>query len=227
VDGVIVSSSRVGVLHQGRLERLGVPVILINSLVHHQGRYTFSIGVDNRHGGYLATEHLLQLGHRRIAYVAAPDERGDSMERLAGYYEALDEAGVDPDPSLLVKGTGRAGGGEGALPLLQALPDPPTAVFCYNDMTAIGLIHAAHAAGLSLPQDLAIVGFDDIVFAPYVHPALTTVAQPVAELGRGAMEMVLSLHPNGNSDPSASTDRTLPGWLVVRASSGANGLPVN
>mgnify|MGYP001822209751 FL=1 len=227
VDGVIVTSSRVGVLHQGRLERLGVPVVLINSLVQHQGRYTFSIGVDNRLGGFQATEHLLQLGHRRIAYVAAPDDRSDSLERLTGYHEALARAGIDPDPALQVRGTGRAGGGERALPLLQALPEPPTAVFCYNDMTAIGLIHAAHAAGLSLPQDLAIVGFDDIVFAPYIHPALTTVAQPVVELGKGAMEMVLSLLSDGNSDLDMSSDQTLPGWLVVRASSGANGLPVN
>ena len=226
VDGVIVSSSRVGVLHQGRLERLGVPVVLINSLVRHRGRYTFSIGVDNRLGGFLATEHLLQLGHRRIAYVAAPDDRSDNMERLSGYHDALSGAGIDPDPALLVRGTGRAGGGERALPVLRALPDPPTAVFCYNDMTAIGLIHAAHGAGLSLPQELAVVGFDDIVFAPYVHPPLTTVAQPVAELGRRAMEMVLSLLPEGYADPDASADRTLPGRLVVRASSGAKKLPV-
>jgi DNA-binding LacI/PurR family transcriptional regulator len=208
------------VLHQGRLEKLGVPVVLITSLVEHRGRYTFSIGVDNRHGGFLATEHLVQRGHRRIAYVASPDDRSDSMERLAGYREALTGAGIDPDPSLLVQGTGRPGGGQRALPILLALEDRPTAVFCYNDMTAIGLIHAAHAVGLSLPRDLAVVGFDDIVFARYVHPALTTVAQPVAELGKGAMEMVLALLPDGNSDPSASTDRTLPGWLVVRASSG-------
>jgi DNA-binding LacI/PurR family transcriptional regulator len=227
VDGVIVSSSRVGVLHQGRLERLGVPVVLINSLVRHRGRYTFSIGVDNRHGGFLATEHLVQLGHRRIAYVASPDDRSDSMERLAGYREALTGAGIDPDPSLLVQGTGRPGGGQRALPVLQALPDPPTAVFCYNDMTAIGLIHAAHAAGLSLPRDLAVVGFDDVVFARYVHPTLTTVAQPVGELGKGAMEMVLSLLLDGSSDPGAGIDRTLPGRLVVRASSGAKRFPVN
>jgi LacI family repressor for deo operon, udp, cdd, tsx, nupC, and nupG len=227
VDGVIVTSSRVGVLHQGRLEKLGVPVVLINSLVQNRGRYTFSIGVDNRHGGFLATEHLLQQGHRRIAYVASPDDRSDNVERLAGYHEALAGAGIDPDPALLVRGTGRAGGGERALLLHRALPDPPTAVFCYNDMTAIGLIHAAHEVGLSLPRDLAVVGFDDIVFAQYVHPALTTVAQPVAELGKGAVEMVLSLHANGNSDPATSTDRTLPGWLVVRASSGARRYPVD
>jgi DNA-binding LacI/PurR family transcriptional regulator len=220
VDGVIVTSSRVGVLHQGRLERLGVPVVLVNSLVEHRGRYTFSIGVDNRHGGFLATEHLVQRGHRRIAYVTSPDDRSDSMERLAGYREALAGAGIEYDPALVVQGTGRPGGGQRALPALLALEDRPSAVFCYNDMTAIGLIHAAREAGLSLPQDLAVVGFDDIVFARYVNPPLTTVAQPITELGQGAMAMVLALLPDGNSDPGAITDRALQGWLVVRDSSG-------
>jgi DNA-binding LacI/PurR family transcriptional regulator len=227
VDGVIVTSSRIGVLHQRRLEKLDVPVVLINSLVEHSGRYTFSIRVDNRHGGFLAAEHLVQQGHRRIADVASPGDRSDNVERLAGYHQALAGAGIDSDPALLVQGTGRPGGGQRALPGLLTLEDRPTAVFCYNDMTAIGLIHAARAAGLSLPQDLAVVGFDDIVFARYVHPALTTVAQPVAELGQGAMEMVLALLPDGNSDPEATTDRVLQGWLVVRDSSGAKRHPVN
>ena len=219
VDGVIVTSSRVGGLHQGRLERLGVPVVLINSLVQHQGRSTFSIGVDNRHGGFLATEHLLQQGHRRIAYVSSPDDRNDSVERLVGYREALAGAGIDYDPSLLVPGTGRPGGGQRALPGLLALEDRPTAVFCYNDMTAIGLIHAAREAGLSLPQELAVVGFDDIVFARYVNPALTTVAQPVAELGQGAMEIVLGLEKGEHVKDKEVLNVALKGKLVVRESS--------
>jgi DNA-binding LacI/PurR family transcriptional regulator len=220
VDGVIVASSRVGVLHQGRLERLGVPVVLINSLVKHRGRYTFSIGVDNRHGGFLATDHLLQQGHRRIAYVSSPDDRNDSLERLVGYREALTGAGIDDDPSLLVPGTGRPGGGQRALPVLLALEDRPSAVFCYNDMTAIGLIHAAREAGLSLPQDLAVVGFDDIVFARYVHPALTTVAQPVATLGQGAMEIVLGLDRDEQVKGKQVANIAVKGKLVVRESSG-------
>ncbi|MGD9048074.1 MAG: LacI family DNA-binding transcriptional regulator [Anaerolineae bacterium] len=220
VDGVIVASSRVGVLHQGRLEKLGVPVVLINSLVQHRGCSTFSIGVDNRHGGFLATEHLLQQGHRRIAYVSSPDDRNDSVERLAGYREALAGAGIDYDPSLLVPGTGRPGGGQRALSVLLALEDRPSAVFCYNDMTAIGLIHAAREAGLSLPQELAVVGFDDIVFARYVHPALTTVAQPVAELGQGAMEIVLGLERDEHVKDKEVVNVALKGELVVRESSG-------
>jgi DNA-binding LacI/PurR family transcriptional regulator len=102
----------------------------------------------------------------------------------------------------------------------MALPEPPTAVFCYNDMTAIGLIDAARAAGVALPEELAVVGFDDIVFARFVWPPLTTVAQPMAELGRGAMEMVLSLLSEDVRDQESVTDVMVKGHLVVRASSG-------
>jgi DNA-binding LacI/PurR family transcriptional regulator len=220
VDGVIVISSRIGALYQERLERLSVPVVLINSLAEYRSRNIHSIGVDNHHGGYLATEHLLQKGHRRIAYVASPADRSDDTQRMAGYRDALAKAGVDFAPSLVVHGTGRAGGGERALPVLLSLDKPSTAVFCYNDMTAIGLMHAAREAGLSLPEDLAIVGFDDIAFARFAYPALTTIAQPVAELGQKAVEMVLALLADDSLDRERITDRLIRGRLVVRASSG-------
>jgi DNA-binding LacI/PurR family transcriptional regulator len=176
--------------------------------------------VDNHHGGYLATAHLIQKGHRRIAYVASPADRSDNVERMTGYRDALAEAGIDSDPSLVVQGTGRAGGGQRALPVLLSLDDAPSAVFCYNDMTAIGLIGAAREADLSLPEDLAIVGFDDITFAQFAHPSLTTVAQPVAKLGRGAMEMVLTLLSDGDRSELPVTNVTVRGRLIVRASSG-------
>jgi len=220
VDGVIVTSSRVGALYQERLEQLNVPVVLINSLVQYKGRYTFSIGVDNRHGGWLAAGHLIQRGHRRIAYVASPADRGDNMERMAGYRDALREGGIEFDSSLVVQGTGRAGCGQRALHALLSLNDPPSAAFCYNDMTAIGLMDAARGAGLSLPQDLAIVGFDDIAFAQLSHPRLTTIAQPMAELGEGAVEMVLQLLTDDVEAEMPVADVTVQGRLVVRASSG-------
>ena len=197
-----------------------MPVVLINSLVQHTGRYTFSIGVDNRHGGWLAADHLIQRGHRRIAYVASPADRGDNMERMAGYRDALREGGIEFDSSLVVQGTGRAGCGQRALHALLSLNDPPSAAFCYNDMTAIGLMGAARGAGLSLPQDLAIVGFDDIAFAQLSHPPLTTIAQPMAELGEGAVEMVLQLLTDDVEAEIPVTDVTVQGRLVVRASSG-------
>jgi len=220
VDGVIVTSSRVGSLYQGHLDRLRVPVVLINSLVHHAGGSTYSISVDNHHGGYLATNHLLEKGHRRIAYISAPVDRSDNAERQRGYRDALAEAGIEATPSLIVQGTGRAGGGQRALPMLLSLDSVPSAVFCYNDITAIGLMSAAQDAGLSVPGDLAVVGFDDIAFARLAHPSLTTIAQPVDKLGRGAIEMVLTrLSDDGRSEETVS-DAQVCGRLIVRASSG-------
>ena len=227
VDGVIVTSSRVGILYQESLDQLRVPVVLINSLAQQGGRQTFTVSVDNTHGGYLATKHLIQKGHRRIGYVAAPADRSDSVKRMAGHRDALTEVGIDSDSSLVVQGTGGAGGGQRALLELLSLDDAPSAVFCYNDMTAIGLIDAARKAGLSLPQDLAIVGFDDIAFAQLANPPLTTIAQPVAQLGKEAMEMVLELLRSEDLNGASVSDVVVKGRLVVRESSGAKRLPVN
>lgn len=220
VDGVIVASSRVGALYQERLEPPRVPVVLINSLAQRSGQLVFSVGVDNRHGGYLATTHLLQKGLRRIAYVASPPDRSDNRERLAGYRQALDEAGLAFDPSLVVQGTGKAEGGGQALPELLALNPPPSAVFCYNDMTAIGLVDAARAAGLDLPGDLAIAGFDDVVFARFCHPTLTTVAQPIAAMGSGAVNLMRTLVSDEGGGELPGPNVTLKGKLIIRASSG-------
>ena len=220
VDGVIVASSRIGVLYQGHLEQPRVPVVLINSLAEPSDEFIFSVGVDNRHGGYLATAHLIRKGHQRIAYVTSPPGRSDNRERMAGYGQALAEAGIGLDPSLVVRGTGSTDGGQRVLPLVLSLDDPPSAVFCYNDMTAIGLIDAARRAGLSLPQDLAIVGFDDIVFAQFCDPPLTTIAQPIAGLGRGAIELLLALLSDEAHSTAPGPNVTLKGQLIVRASSG-------
>lgn len=184
VDAVIVTSSRVGALYLDILGKIGVPIVLINSHSEESGRYTFSVGVDNRHGGYLASRHLIELGHRRIAYVSGAPDHSDNLDRLAGYRQALDEAAILLDPALVIEGTGRADGGERALPMLIAAEEPPSASFCYNDMTAIGLLCAARQAGLSVPGDLAIVGFDDIPFASYVYPALTHRGPAQGEDGR-------------------------------------------
>jgi len=239
VDGVIVTSSRIGALYHDYLERLGVPVVLINNRSRQGGLYTFAVNVDNRHGGCLATNHLIELGHRRIGYLTGPADHSDDLDRLAGYRQALAEAGIAFDPALVVPGTGRADAGEQALPVLMALQAPPTAVFCYNDVTAIGLMHAARQVGLSVPDDLAVVGFDDIPFALYNYPPLTTIAQPKPEMGKSAVEMVLALvsdgdrtkadSPTGGGQISVISDVVVQGRLVVRESSTGRreGIPGN
>jgi DNA-binding LacI/PurR family transcriptional regulator len=228
VDGVIVTSSRVGALYQEHLDRLGVPVVLVNSHSRQAGRYTYSISLDNRHAGSLAAQHLVQLGHRRIAYVCGPadhaHQRGsDDLERVAGYRDALYRAGISHDRALIVPGTGSAEGGEKALPALLSLEDTPTAAFCYNDMTAIGLLRAARHRGVMVPQDLAVVGLDGIDLASYVSPSLTTVAQPITRMGRGAMKMVLKLMENGDPHSGDVSDLVFQGHLVVRESTAEPG----
>ncbi len=221
VDGVIVTSSRVGALYLDHLERIGVPIVLINSHSEYSGRYTYSVSVDNQHGGHLVTSHLIQLGHRRIAYISRPSDFRSDRERLAGYRQALTEAGMPFDPALVVPGTGRTGGGERALPVLLGLDEPPTAVFCYNDLTAIGLLRAAREAGLAVPHDLAVVGFDDILLASYVFPPLTTIAQPKAEMGQRAMQMALALMKTKDPAEEGISDIIVKGQLIVRESSEA------
>ncbi|MBU0495822.1 MAG: LacI family transcriptional regulator [Chloroflexi bacterium] len=220
VDGVIVISSRIGASYVSDLERLGVPVVLVNNHQAQSGPYILAVNVDNHHGGCVATEHLVQLGHRRIAYITGPAEHSDNRERLAGYRHVLTQAGLGFDAALVVDGTGTASGGEQALPGLLALAKPPTAVFCYNDMTAVGLLRAARRVGLAVPQDMAVVGFDDIALAAYFYPSLTTVAQPIVDMGQFAVEMVLtSLDGRNPPDQDARPDILVQGQLVIRESS--------
>jgi DNA-binding LacI/PurR family transcriptional regulator len=222
VDGVIVASSRVGALYQDHLDSLAVPVVLLNNHSEQRGPYTFSISVDNRGGGQIAATHLLDVGHRRIAYVRGAAEHSDDLARFEGYRQALSDAGVSFDAALVMPGTGRAGGGKRALPALLALPERPTAVFCYNDMTAIGLMRAAREVSVSIPRDLAVVGFDDIPLASYVEPTLTTVAQPKVEMGKRATQMVLDLLARREQGNGGVSNAVVQGELRVRESSGAS-----
>jgi DNA-binding LacI/PurR family transcriptional regulator len=192
-------------------------VVLLNNHQEAHGPYTHGVRVDDLHGGRMATRHLLEVGHRRIAYVAGGEGNSTSQARQDGYATALAEAGVAMAPERIIPGNGRVQAGAHALPMLRSLAGQPTAVFCYNDVTAIGLLRAAREAGIRVPEDLAVVGFDDIPMAAYVYPALTTVAQPKFDLGRQAMEMAVTLI---RSEPQHARDVVLRGRLIVRESCG-------
>jgi len=214
VDGIIVTASRVGSLYLPLLEEVEVPIVLINN--QREGRYVYSVATDNVHGGEMATTHLLELGHKRIGYITGPEGASSSLDRLAGYRRALRSQNIGFVPALVSSGNGRIEGGERAMHQLMTLCPPPTAVFCYNDMTAIGAIAEARRMGFRVPQDISVVGFDDIAFAAYVDPPLTTVEQRKYEMGQIAMKMVLDILA-GVDTVSAIT---LQGQLVVRGSSG-------
>jgi len=209
VDGIIVKSSCLDADHRSLLTQFGLPIVFINC-----PEYIHSVSTDNLHGGRLATEYLLDLGHSRIGYIAAERGGRTSLDRLEAYKEALQGKEIAFDPDLVALEDGYAGGGKEAIKRLLALPSPPTAVFCYNDLTAIGAVWAVREAGLQVPDDISLVGFDDIELAAYVYPPLTTVRQPAYELGHRAMEMVLALMADGQK----ATSVMLKGELVVRQS---------
>jgi LacI family transcriptional regulator len=137
--------------------------------------------------------HLLELGHRRIAQIAGPPGWVATEDRRRGYHAALAAAGILPDPVLTVEATPEIGPGQDAAEHLLNLPDPPTAIFCFNDNIAIGAIQAARARGLRVPEELSIVGFDDVEGATIVTPKLTTVRQPLAEMGRTGVSLLMRL----------------------------------
>jgi LacI family transcriptional regulator len=144
-------------------------------------------------GAKQATEHLLQLGHRRIGAIAGSSGWYATEERLIGFRAALAGAGILLDPQLIVYSDWRIPRGMEAADELLSLPDPPTAIFGFNDNVAIGALHAATARGLSVPRDLSIVGFDDTEQAMIVMPQLTSVRQPLAELGRMGVSLLVRL----------------------------------
>jgi DNA-binding LacI/PurR family transcriptional regulator len=212
VDGVIVAASRIGSLYGPLLQQIGVPIVLINN--QHPGAFIHAIGVDDAQGAQIATHHLIQLGHRIIGHLRGPADHRASKNRLAGYRRALKRAEIPFDSSLVESGDGRAAGGERILQLLAHFP-PPTAVFCYNDMTAIGAMRALGLCGIRVPEDVSLIGFDDIPFAMYVDPPLTTIQQPMAQMGRQAMLMALTLMKEPRS---RVPDIVIPGTLIERES---------
>jgi DNA-binding LacI/PurR family transcriptional regulator len=203
----------VGALYLPLLKEIDVPLVLINS--QQEGPFIYSVAVDNVQSAIRATQHLIQLKHRVIGYLGGPSDHASHHERLEGYRQALATAQIPFDPSLVASGDGSAGGGEQVTQFLTRSP-APTAFVCYNDMTAIGALRALRRHGLRVPEDISLVGFDDIEFASYVDPPLTTIHQPKDEMGHLAMWMLLDLLTRKNV-----TNITVTGKLVVRASTRA------
>ncbi|PYE50570.1 LacI family DNA-binding transcriptional regulator [Deinococcus yavapaiensis] len=175
-----------------------------------------TVQVDNHAGGYLATRHLVELGHTRIAHLAGKHDTTlrDALDRQAGYHAALRDAGLSAPDAYLQQGEFSETGGELATRILLALPERPTAIFAANDLSAIGALRAASALGLRVPEDLSIVGFDDIHAAAVTDPPLTTVRQPLEEIGQAAVQLLIQLTRGQSADPHVR----FPATLVTRGS---------
>lgn len=212
VDGILVTASRVGALYLPLLSELKVPIVLINN--QYPGEFAQSVVIDSVTASREATEHLIQLGHKRIAYIGDRFGFQSDTERFTGYRQALGMADLPFLPELVVHGEGNAEGGGPAMAKLLDLPALPTAVFCYNDLTALGALKKIRERGLTAPQDISLVGFDDLFIASYTQPLLTTIRQPRRQMGRMAMEMLLKLFAGEEGNASVKVS----GELIVRES---------
>jgi LacI family transcriptional regulator len=202
-----------------KLKEDGLVFVVVDPL-HDLGQDIPVVSADNFAGAYQATAHLLQLGHRRIGVITGRADGTATRARLQGHYAALAEAGIMPDPILGAEADFLVSGGAAGAERLLGLAAPPTAIFAFNDCMAVGALHAARARGLRLPDDLSIVGFDDTPEAEAAHPALTTVHQPLRELGRMAVSLLVRLMDGHQVEP---VHVALATRLVVRSSTAPPG----
>jgi len=188
---------------------------LVNACEVIQGGRHPTISLDNRGAAKAMTQHLIDLGHRRIGLIKGPKSSPLTQDRVAGYEDALIGAGISHDPTLICHGDFTLQAGfDGAGTMLE-LPDRPTALFCENDEMAIGALKRIKQQGLRVPEDISLVGFDDIPFAAYCDPPLTTIAQPAETFGRKAVEMLIGLI---EKNPMAPRHVVLPFELALRGS---------
>jgi LacI family transcriptional regulator len=219
--GVVLVTSTLEPVLLEELRILGVPLVLVDP-AGSPALDVPTIGAANWSGGMAATAHLLSLGHRRIGMIAGPPRLLCSRARLDGYRAALENAGVPADDSLVVPGDFRPESGFAGCNALLDLPDPPTAVFAAGDRMALGAIEALRGRGLRVPDHISVVGFDDLPEVRWSAPPLTTVRQPLADMGRLAARTVLRL-TRGEQPDSPRVE--LGTELVVRASTAAPALP--
>lgn len=216
VDGLIFAEySHVAV--NASLEQSGKPYVFVHRLFGSPVKN--SVVPDDHYGAALAVKHLVGLGHRRIAYINGPEGWHSAQRRLAGYQDELAAQGLACDPALIQPGDWEVGGGyQGARNLLN-LTERPTAIFAANDLMALGAIYAIQDAGLSVPNDLAVVGYDNRDFTKISRPRITTVSMPVYEMGRSAAELLLKQIANGRAEVAEIKIR---GQLFVRETCGAD-----
>jgi LacI family transcriptional regulator len=223
VDGVLLASAGVADEHLSRLVRAGYPIVLVDRDLPDLGAP--AVLLDNEGAAYSAVLHLLTRGHRRIAMLSGRAAISTTTERIAGYRRALREAGIDVDDRLVVSGESTSEGGAIAANRVLDVHQPPSAIFSGNNLMSIGALQAIVNRGLGVPEDVALVGFDDFPFpwSDAFRPHLTTVAQPTYELGRRAAELLVQRLKGSRS---MSAERVvLDGKLVVRESSGAVSRP--
>lgn len=214
-NAFVLITTPVGADHVRACAVGGVPLMIVDP-ASQAPQEVLSVGATNWRGGVQATEHLIGLGHRRIAFVGALPSSTAGRERLAGYRSAMESAGLVVDPKHLVLGHFRTEDGMACRDILRD-GGRPTAIFAANDAVALGVLQAAHEVGLRVPEDLSVIGFDDSHAAVGATPQLTTVRQPLFDMGRMAMRSTMSVV---RGDPKITPHIELATTLVERESTG-------
>jgi len=215
VDGLLLIAASQSSDGLGQIVAKGPPTIVVDRELDELP--LSQVMVENRHGGYLAGRHLLELGHRDIGVIAGPGGLGTSARRLEGFQSALEEAGIKLLKERVFRGDFRAASGRAAMDGWLQQGNRPTAVFAENDLMAVGTLSAAHSAGLDVPDDLSVVGFDGIAFGADVTPPLTTVAQSTDDVAAAAIELLFERLRDADA-PTRLVE--LPVELAVRESCG-------
>ncbi|NPV87814.1 MAG: LacI family DNA-binding transcriptional regulator [Anaerolineae bacterium] len=213
VDGLLLVLPRHPADYIETLTQRGFPFVLID----HQGtgENCPAVGATNWQGAYTATEYLIKLGHQRIGFITGWMDLGCAQDRLKGYRSALRTYHIPEAPDLVYEGTFSQPDGYAGASALLDLPNPPTAIFASNDVMAMGVMDAVRNRGLRIPDDISVVGFDNIAQSAMVYPPLTTVQQPLEQMGRVATQMLLGIL----KDPEKEAGRIeLPTELIVRGS---------
>ena len=212
-DGLIQLHPRLPKAARGANGTLDIP--LVNACEYIEDAPCPRVGIDNAAAAREMTSYLLGLGHRRIGVVLGPDSSPLTSDRLRGYKLALRSAKVSADDTLIAQGDFTMSSGKAAAEQLFKAKQPPTAIFCFNDEMALGAIRFLKSTGRSVPQDVSVVGFDDIEFASFCDPPLTTIEQPTREIGNKAMSLLFDMLNGSKPEP---TMHTLPIKLIVRDS---------
>ncbi|MGP4114928.1 LacI family DNA-binding transcriptional regulator [Streptomyces sp. 4N509B] len=210
----VLSVAQLSEAEREQLTARGIPFVVFDPTAELPDDVPF-VGATNWRGGQSATRHLVALGHRRIAMISGPEQVLCCRARLAGYRSALDEAGLPLEPDLVVRVPLTRADGYAAARTLLSRPDRPTAIFAANDLQALGVYQAAREIGLGVPQDLSVVGFDDLPVVAWVDPPLTTVHQPLTEMAVAATELALAL---GRGERAPQLGLEIATTLVVRES---------
>lgn len=216
LDGVILASHVLGDKLVARLQGSDFPYVLVGRDEHRAANF---VDIDNRQAARIATQHLIDHGYRRICHLSGPPDLVTALDRQYGFLDAIRASDIDPDTVRVECGNfEQVTGFETALRLLQA-PNPPDAIFAADDAMAIGAIQAARELGVLVPEEVAIVGFDDIDMNRMFRPQLTTIRQPSDALGRTAVELLSTMITDPSSTP---VQRWLPADLIVRGSCGCS-----